>query len=146
MPARRLDLRKLTLAVAALATLATVGSCGTPIASAGGKPGESSCPPTFPAVALPAIVPWNGAPLPTGPHSVIVVQKHVQYPGDYVAYQVEWTVPSIPNAVWIPAGKLSQFTNLELLATIAINRPLPPPPPVVDVPRLLQESWMVEHQ
>jgi hypothetical protein len=126
----RAKLVNVALAVAAAATLSTVASCNPSSAIAGGK--APICL-DYPSIAMPAVVAWDGTPFLTSPTGVIVVVTDGQYPGSYVAYQVEYTVPSVPRAVVFPAGKLGNFVDNSILASVGIIRPPNPPgPPIVD--------------
>jgi hypothetical protein len=118
------------LATAALAALA---GCGMPSASAGGPDKKvDPCHPDFPAVTAPTVVPWDGSPLALTAQSTIILERDPQFPGTYTAYQVEYTIPSVPVAVRVPEGKLPTFLDQSVLASVGIRNPPPPPPPIVD--------------
>lgn len=103
---------------------------------------ETPCIPTFPNVPLPAFQLWTGAAPPIGKNTVVIVQRHAQFPADYVAYVVEWKLQSIPKAYVVPSGKLPLFVDSSLLATILIRHP--PPPPPVQGDWLLRDAYMAD--
>jgi hypothetical protein len=123
------------------ATLAAGSLSGCNLSPASAEPKADPCKPAFPNIPLPAVVDWNGAPLQLDAHSVLLLDPDPQHAKTYIAYQVQWMVPSIPAAVRVPSDKLPTFLDQSVLASVGVRNPPPPPPPVVDlVQGLLQTA------